>query len=453
MSGDFDLGNEEYATLRDEMLRADDQAITLTGFALVAASFLAAAVIEAASLLTKSLLLIGFNIIILTLVIKVREKRGQQGRIAAYIRVFHEHPSGWETRVHGMRANDDLDDDNPWGLGDPREHAGGAFERFHRRAALGEISAFLVLSFFALAALLVSVWTLPRSSLVDPEQGITPLGVGAIVVVVVQALVTGLVFRNSRTFKELGQNSLRWQRIWEETRAIEELRRRIAESGDIILINGGPASGKTSLSQRLAPMLGMQLLSKDIIKESLLDGWVADGYVIPHRPGQWTLALPGRDAAEASDEVLEWVDDEVTRAMIDVSGRSRPCMLDANVAERQATLFASLAPRLVEILLIVDPQTLVERYNARPTRHWVHVPRASGDSSAWGGSPSVRIDGAERIEVHADPADGTESEATLAGILAKLASHYGVRHPAASGVETRVAQKMRRSVPEPLTGA
>ena len=39
----------------------------------------------------------------------------------------------------------------------------------------------------------------------------------------------------------------------------------------IVLVNGAPASGKTTLSRRLAGDLGLPLLAKDAIKEVLYD--------------------------------------------------------------------------------------------------------------------------------------------------------------------------------------
>lgn len=39
----------------------------------------------------------------------------------------------------------------------------------------------------------------------------------------------------------------------------------------VIVISGIPGSGKTTLARQLAPALGAFLISKDVIKEALLD--------------------------------------------------------------------------------------------------------------------------------------------------------------------------------------
>ena len=43
----------------------------------------------------------------------------------------------------------------------------------------------------------------------------------------------------------------------------------------LLIVNGLPGSGKTTLSRELAPRLGLPLISKDDIKELLFDqlGW------------------------------------------------------------------------------------------------------------------------------------------------------------------------------------
>lgn len=446
------LEAEEYSSLRDEMLRADDQTVTLTGFALVAASFLTVAVIETPSLITKSLLLIGFNVIIFTLVMKVREKRGQQGRIAAYVRVFHEQGVGWESRIHHLERNDALDSDNPWGLGDPREQEPGRFERFNSRAAIGEYSALAILSIFALVALFVGLVVIPRAS-TDTPAGIE---IGVAIAIAVQLSITVLVMKYSRTFKELASSSLKWQRIWASERMKEQLRTKIRESRDVILINGGPASGKTSLGERLAAVLGLDLISKDSIKESVMDAWLAAGVASKQRPGRWSVALPGeprRDSTDAS--AMDWFDDVVTRALVTTCERYGRCIIDANIAERQVALFESLAPRLVEILLVADAETLVKRYNRRADRHWVHEPKAAGDSSVWGGSASIEIPGAQRIEINvgSGSANGKETNATLADILTLLAQHYDVTLPDSLVPESQGIRHARALVQELAEGA
>jgi hypothetical protein len=429
---------EEYESLRDEMLRADDQAIQLAGFSLVAASFLAAAVIEASSPATKSLLLIGFNIIIFTLVLKVREKRGQQGRIAAYVRIFHEEPTGWETRVQRMRDHDKATSTSPWGSADPRGWHGSAIERFTRRASVGESLVFSVLSTFALLALPLSLWAEGGGSV---NRSTTPVGWFALAVAV-QAVVTGLVLWASRTFSQLESNSVAWQAIWANARAVEELARKVAASGDVILINGGPASGKTSLARALESLLGVVRLSKDEVKEGTYDAWRAAGLIDERGPGDWTLRLPGRLPRRSTDVgVLDELDDEVTAALIQACEEHRPCVIDTNVAERQFGAMSALAPRLVEIHLSAGPDELTRRYNARRGRHAVHVSRSDGASHDWGGMRPMAHPGTAVFSLDTGSGAGN---AELVMVLAMLASHYGVRFVTAAGTTTSGLEDARQ---------
>ena len=45
----------------------------------------------------------------------------------------------------------------------------------------------------------------------------------------------------------------------------------MAEQGLIVVISGMPASGKTSLARRLAPVIGLPIVDKDVILEILFD--------------------------------------------------------------------------------------------------------------------------------------------------------------------------------------
>ena len=59
----------------------------------------------------------------------------------------------------------------------------------------------------------------------------------------------------------------------------------------LVLVSGAPGSGKTTLAARLATDLRLPLLTKDAIKEALLDAVAAPGRARPRELGAAAFAV------------------------------------------------------------------------------------------------------------------------------------------------------------------
>ena len=130
----------------------------------------------------------------------------------------------------------------------------------------------------------------------------------------------------------------------------------------VLLVNGLPATGKTTLARRLATDLRLPLLAKDAIKETLFDtlGWSDRAW--SRRLGAATIAL------------LFGALEEQLRA-------GQPCVVECNfVPDRDTVRFRALAQTWrftpFQILCVCDGPTLYARYCARARstdRHPGHV--------------------------------------------------------------------------------
>ena len=126
----------------------------------------------------------------------------------------------------------------------------------------------------------------------------------------------------------------------------------------IVLVSGAPGAGKTTVARQLAPVLGLPLLSKDAIKESLWDS-------LDPPPGdrEWSrlvgtaaMGLLWRLAEDAPGVVLE--------------ANFRP----HNPSERAS--LRALGGSVVEVYCWCPPALAAERYATRalsPSHHRAHV--------------------------------------------------------------------------------
>lgn len=126
----------------------------------------------------------------------------------------------------------------------------------------------------------------------------------------------------------------------------------------VVLVNGLPGSGKTTLARELAPALGLMLLSKDAIKETLAD----------HLPGEgpaWSRAL----GVAALETVWTLLRDARCGALLEA-----PWLVDARGPARAGLERAGVATHTVhEVWCDVPAGVARERVLARiPDRHVVH---------------------------------------------------------------------------------
>ena len=130
----------------------------------------------------------------------------------------------------------------------------------------------------------------------------------------------------------------------------------------LIVVSGPPASGKTTLSRRLAADLRLPLVQRDSFKEILFDtlGW---------QDRAWSQRLGG-----ASYELLYYTLDLLLQT-------GQPCIVESNfsrafASQKVTTLLERHGYSAIQILCFAAPNVLIERFTARyatSERHPGHV--------------------------------------------------------------------------------
>jgi predicted kinase len=157
----------------------------------------------------------------------------------------------------------------------------------------------------------------------------------------------------------------------------------------VVLVNGLPGAGKTTLAQQLKGASGWPLLSKDAVKEAL--ALIADGAVSSGRVGAVAMNTVWSMAAAIDGEVIV------------ESWWFRP----RDLGFAQAGVDVAGATRVVEVWCDVDPAVARKRYASRH-RAAVHdddarlvsdFDRWAADGVPLGIGPVVRMDTSGPVDV------------------------------------------------------
>lgn len=132
----------------------------------------------------------------------------------------------------------------------------------------------------------------------------------------------------------------------------------------VVLVNGLPGSGKTTLAGPLAARLGAPWLSKDAVKEALAD---AVGQGAPPLAATSVVGAPVVGAA-AMEAVWRLAAAPLPRVVVE-SWWFRPRDLDHALRG----LATAGADAVVEVWCDVPPDVARGRYESRPGRHPVHA--------------------------------------------------------------------------------
>lgn len=134
-----------------------------------------------------------------------------------------------------------------------------------------------------------------------------------------------------------------------------------------VLVAGWPGSGKSTVATALAAELGLPLLSKDVVKEALMD------------------AL-GRPESVAESRRLGRA---AVLALLSVARTSRGAVLDSTFFDYARPSLESLPGRVIEVHCQVAVELARRRYRERTAiRHAGHLDDDRDDDELWG-APST----------------------------------------------------------------
>jgi hypothetical protein len=168
----------------------------------------------------------------------------------------------------------------------------------------------------------------------------------------------------------------------------------------VIIVNGVPGAGKTTLAAPLAQVLQIPLLAKDAIKEALFD---AVGGAAPRRP-------IGVLASESQWTIAGFFDGSLLLESFYAAGRDEPFV------ERGLTALGN--PRGIEIWCDIALDIAFERYRTRP-RHHAHADDSRLDEWWTLATDARPMTGLPVLRVRTDGPVDIEAVATQIALLRK----------------------------------
>jgi predicted kinase len=152
----------------------------------------------------------------------------------------------------------------------------------------------------------------------------------------------------------------------------------MADLPRLVVVTGPPGAGKTTIAAELRKRLGLPLITKDSLKETLGGELGIEDRVRSQQLGSVVFELIGLVVKELLAQGVSVI-------------------AEGNFTER-STLFSGLPPaEIVQVHVTAEPETLHMRLRERDTRHPVHYDREAADEvsarAARGEWPPLAIGG------------------------------------------------------------
>jgi predicted kinase len=169
--------------------------------------------------------------------------------------------------------------------------------------------------------------------------------------------------------------------------------------GTFVVVSGPPASGKTTMSRAIAPVLGLPLIGKDTIKQALMTVLPVPDVAASRVVGRASVAALLAVAAESGGAVLESV-------------WHRSYALDE---------LRRLPGQVVEVFCRCDPVLAAQRYALRAgSRDAGHFDASRETEELWNDEVARPVAGGWRV-IEVDTAHAVDGESLVAAIRAAAA--------------------------------